>query len=105
MFSSIFAVWTAPRTHQASAEEVGQPGGIEVVTLDQVRSSHRVKVVQIVAGHMAARQLAQLGVRVASTLLVHRRAPMGGPVLLESDGSTVAVGRGLAQKVRVQLLK
>jgi Fe2+ transport system protein FeoA len=30
---------------------------------------------------------------------------MGGPVLLESDGSTVAVGRGLAQKVRVQLLK
>jgi ferrous iron transport protein A len=54
---------------------------------------------------MAARQLAQLGVRTGSTLTVHRRAPMGGPILVESAGSTVAIGRGLARKVTVQILK
>jgi ferrous iron transport protein A len=61
-------------------------------------------VVQIVAGQSATRQLTQLGIRAGTTLRVRRSAPMGGPVLVESGGSMVAIGRGMARKVSVQTL-
>ena len=61
-------------------------------------------MVLIVAGHSAARQLAQLGIRAGTTLKVHRSAPMGGPVLVESGSSMVAIGRGMARKVSVQIV-
>ena len=62
-------------------------------------------MVQIVAGRSATQQLAQLGVRAGSTLRVQRSAPMGGPILVDSGGSMVAIGRGMARKVSVQTLE
>lgn len=74
------------------------------LTLDRIRAGQEVKVVQIVAGQSATRQLAQLGIRAGATLGVRRSAPMGGPVLVDSGGSMVAIGRGMARKVHVQTL-
>jgi len=74
------------------------------LTLDRIRSRQEVKVVQIVAGQSATRQLAQFGICPGSTVKVRRSAPMGGPVLVDSGGSMVAIGRGMARKVRVQTL-
>ena len=62
-------------------------------------------MVQIVAGQSATRQLAQFGVCPGTTLKVRRSAPMGGPVLIDSGGSMVAIGRGMARKVSVQILE
>ncbi|MEJ2007773.1 MAG: FeoA family protein [Acidobacteriota bacterium] len=73
-------------------------------TLDRIRAGQEIKVVQIVAGQSAARQLAQLGIRAGTTLKVRRSAPMGGPVLVDSGGSMVAIGRGMARKVSVHIL-
>ena len=73
-------------------------------TLDRIKAGQEVKVVQIVAGQSATRQLAQLGIRAGNTLRVRRSAPMGGPVLVDSGGSMVAIGRGMARKVSVQKL-
>lgn len=60
---------------------------------------------EIVAGQSATRQLAQLGIRAGTRLTVRRSAPMGGPVLVDSGGSMVAIGRGMARKVSVQILE
>jgi ferrous iron transport protein A len=73
-------------------------------TLDRIRAGQEIKVVQIVAGQSATRQLAQLGVRPGTTLRVRRSAPMGGHVLVDSGGTMVAIGRGMARKVSVQAL-
>jgi ferrous iron transport protein A len=77
---------------------------LSTTTLDRIRAGEEIKVVQIVAGQSATRQLAQLGIRAGTTLRVRRSAPMGGPVLVESGGSMVAIGRGMARKVSVQTL-
>ncbi len=79
--------------------------GPSTSTLDQIRAGRDVKVVQIVAGQSATRQLAQLGIRAGTTLKVRRSAPMGGPVMVDTEGSTVAIGRGMARKVSVQTLE
>jgi ferrous iron transport protein A len=74
-------------------------------TLDKIRAGQSVKVAQIAAGQAATLQLAQLGIRSGATLVVRRSAPLGGPVMVESGGSTVAIGRGMARKVIVRTLE
>lgn len=49
--------------------------------------------------------LAQLDIRGGEVLEVKRAAPWGGPILVETNGSVVAVGRGLARKVLVEVLE
>lgn len=75
-----------------------------VVSLDRVRSRGRVEVVAVSGGRQARRMLGQLNIRVGEVLRLQRRAPLGGPVLVETGGSVVAVGRGLGRKVLVRRL-
>lgn len=81
-----------------------EAGGEAVVSLDRAPRARRVEVVEVVGGRRATHQLTQLAIRVGETLRVRRTAPLGGPLLVETRGSTVAVGRGLARKVRVRVL-
>jgi len=48
-------------------------------------------------------KLNQLGLQVGDKLHVLRRAPFGGPVLVECNGREVALGRGVAEKIIVEL--
>lgn len=94
--------WTALHLAKSSKEnKVKGPGEPSTLTLDRIGAGQEVKVVQIVAGPTATRQLEQLGIRAGTRLGVQRSAPMGGPVLVESEGSVVAIGRGMARKVCV----
>ncbi len=80
------------------------PAATPVVTLDRVRAPGRVQVREIAGGRSAVLLLGQLDIRVGEALEVQRIAPWGGPILVESNGSVVAVGRGLARKVWVEVL-
>ena len=88
--------------------ESGAPGSQAenetTIPLDRAPAASRVRVLEIAGGHGATRMLAQLDIRVGKTLRVHRSAPLGGPVLVETSGSTVAVGRSLARKVIVRVI-
>jgi Fe2+ transport system protein FeoA len=72
------------------------------VWLDEIKAGS-VEVVEVV-GSNVGRVLAQLGIREGKVLQVRRLAPLGGPILVECGGSAVAVGRGMARKVRVRVL-
>ena len=98
--------WTALRLIKNNSRHRAKRSGEPFTsTLDRIRAGQEVKVLQIVAGQSATRQLAQLGIRAGTTLIVRRSAPMGGPVLVDSGGSMVAIGRGMARKVSVQTLE
>ena len=72
--------------------------------LDRVPDSGRAEVVGVTSDHGANRRLAQLGIHIGARLQVRQRAPLGGPILVEVAGSTVALGRALARKVSVKIL-
>ena len=98
-------LWTPLRLAMSGGKrKVKRSEEPSTTTLDRIRAGREIKVIQIVAGQSATRQLAQLGIRAGITLGVRRSAPMGGPVLVDSGGSMVAIGRGMARKVRVQTL-
>jgi len=95
--------WIAPRLTKSSRSKLTEVSFAP--TLDKIRAGQSVKVTEIAAGQGATLQLAQLGIRAGATLAVRRSAPLGGPILVESAGSMVAIGRGMARKVYVQTLE
>ena len=97
--------WTPLRLAKSSRKQtVRKSNEPSTLTLDRVSAGQEARVLQIAAGTSATRQLAQFGICAGTTLTVRRSAPMGGPVLVDSGGSTVAIGRGMARKVTVQIL-
>ncbi len=63
-------------------------------------SGTRVRVLEV--PERMVTQLARQGVRSGDVLKVINRAPMGGPILVEVKGATIALGRAVARKIVVQ---
>lgn len=73
--------------------------------LDQAPLRKWLVVVEVPQGRGAARSLAHLGVIVNEKLRVRSAAPWGGPILVEVGGTTVAIGRCLANHIKVRALR
>jgi len=73
-------------------------------SLDAVPETCHAEIVHLTSDATTNRQLARLGIEKGATVYVRRAAPLGGALLVEVGGSTVALGRGLARRVRVRLL-
>ena len=73
-----------------------------VTSLDRAEGREAVEVLEISGPRNIANSLAQLGIRVGEELRVRRSAPLGGAVLVETRERSVALGRGLARKVKVR---
>jgi len=50
-------------------------------------------------------KLRQLGLCPGRTVKVLRYAPMGGPLMLDIEGRSVALGRGIAARVQIEVTK
>jgi Fe2+ transport system protein FeoA len=72
--------------------------------LDSVPRRSYVEVVEVPRGRRAGRLLAQVGILLHEKLRVRNAAPLGGPILVDAGGATIAVGRSLASRIRVRML-
>ncbi len=84
--------------------DTGSSGGTAPCSLDRAPGRRHAEVVRVEGGREVSRRLAQLGVHRGTVLYVKQSAPLGGPILIETRGTTVAVGRGLARKILVRPL-
>ena len=75
-----------------------------VTSLDRAPQSEWVEVVELPRGRGASRHLEQVGICANERLHVLSAAPLGGPVLVEAAGATVAIGRSLASRITVRLI-
>lgn len=71
-------------------------------TLEQAALGLPVRVSGIDGGHEVRSRLATMGLLPGVILSVLQRGPLGGPVLIEVDGTRIALGRGVARKVLVE---
>ncbi len=72
------------------------------MTLLEVNTGRSVRVRQIHGGLVLEHKLRQLGVFPGDLAQVVRHAPLGGPVLIEIGGRSIALGRGIAAKIEVE---
>lgn len=74
------------------------------VRLDCQPEGCQAKVMELHCASVPAQRLAEMGVHVGAVLRVQRSAPLGGPLLIEVQGSLVALGRRLAHHVLTRTL-
>lgn len=98
LVASFWGWMVAARAQEGAGERQGA-----VRTLDSVRAPVFVQVLRV-RGDRPAALLAQLEIREGQVLEVQRSAPLGGPVLVRSGGTTVAVSRAVARHVAVRVL-
>lgn len=73
-------------------------------TLNLVGVKSRIQVVEISGGWGVRQRLSQLGIHPGDIMIVKRSGIFGGPLVVNVHNTDVALGRGMAKKVIVQLL-
>jgi Fe2+ transport system protein FeoA len=63
-----------------------------------------LKVLAILGGWETRRSFNQMGIHAGDQIRVLRRAPFGGPLVIDNAGTQVAVGKQLAEKIKVEVL-
>jgi len=63
-----------------------------------------LRVLLITGGWEVRRSFNQFGIQPGDSIRVLRRAPFGGPLMIESQGTRVAVGKQLAEQIQVEVL-
>ncbi len=63
----------------------------------------QVEIVSFKGGKGISSKLRQLGLMPGDRIIVIKRAPFNGPLLVEASGRTIALGRGVAGKIEVKV--
>jgi len=74
------------------------------VTLDQLRLGKRARVIEIHGGRGLRRNLTQMGIHPGDVVCLAQGGVSYGPLVVEVNGSRIALGRGVARKVLVDPL-
>jgi ferrous iron transport protein A len=72
-------------------------------TLLQISPGNSVRVVDFDGGGHLRSKLIQYGIYPGDCLRLLRKAPMGGPLLVTCNEREIALGRGVADKIIVEL--
>jgi len=72
-------------------------------TLLQISPGNSVRVIDFNGGVHLRSKLIQYGIYPGDCLRLLRKAPMGGPLLVECNEREIALGRGVADKIIVEL--
>ncbi|MBN1770318.1 MAG: ferrous iron transport protein A [Deltaproteobacteria bacterium] len=72
------------------------------VRLVECGRGDRVRIVRIDAGRGAALNLMNLGLDVGHVVELLQRSPLRGPLLVSHDGTEIAIGYHLAEKILVE---
>jgi ferrous iron transport protein A len=62
-----------------------------------------VRVVDFRGGKILRRKLSQYGIQPGDCVQMIRRAPLGGPLLIMCNQREIALGRGVAEKIIVEM--
>ncbi len=71
-------------------------------TADQLPPGHAATVLAVQAGRGVALRLRTLGLRPGSVVRALAHGPLRGPVILEVEGTRLALGRGIARRILVR---
>ena len=71
--------------------------------LINIEDNIQVEIVSFRGGWGISSKLRQLGLMPGDRIIVTKRAPFNGPLLVEANGRSIALGRGVAGKIEVKV--
>ncbi|MCD6381977.1 MAG: ferrous iron transport protein A [Candidatus Aenigmarchaeota archaeon] len=75
----------------------------KIISLLDLKSGETGKVVELRGGPMFQRKVRIIGIREGHPLRVVSIQPIGGPVTVEVSRTKVTIGRGMAQRIFVEV--
>ena len=63
-----------------------------------------LRILLITGGWEVRRSFNQMGIQPGDRVRILRRAPFGGPLMIDSQGTRVAVGKQLAEQIHVEVV-
>jgi DtxR family Mn-dependent transcriptional regulator len=88
--------------HSKGLEEVGKHNQ-NLVSIGNLKKGQCGKIALIRGGHNLLQRLLDMGLTPGTKICAVKVAPLGGPVELSVRGSKLAIGKGVAAKVFVEL--
>ena len=73
------------------------------MTLDKVKSNQVVEIKHIDGGWGTRQRLNQLGIYAGGRVRIKRSSAFGGPLIIAFNNSEVAIGRGLAARIQIEI--
>ena len=73
--------------------------------LDKVGVNNNVKILEIEGGWGIRQRLTQMGIHIGDKVVIKQNGMFGGPILIGVNNSEIALGRGMASRVKVEVLK
>jgi len=74
------------------------------LNLYEAEAQSYLKIRTILGGWEIRRSFNQMGIHAGDRIRVVCRAPFGGPLVIDNRGTQVAVGKQLAENVKVEVL-
>ena len=71
-------------------------------TLLQISPGESVRVIDFAGGVNLRSKMIQYGIHPGDCMRLVRKAPLGGPLLVECNQREIALGRGVADKIIVE---
>lgn len=75
------------------------------INLYEAGEHARLRILMIMGGWEVRRSFNQMGIQPGDRIRVLRRAPFGGPLIIDNRGTHVAVGKKLAEQIHVEVLR
>ncbi|MFN2215564.1 MAG: ferrous iron transport protein A [Anaerolineales bacterium] len=75
---------------------------METNKLINLQVNDQARIVSFDGGQQLATKLRQYGLFIGDQIRIVRSAPFGGPILIESGGREIALGKGVAGKIMVE---
>jgi ferrous iron transport protein A len=74
------------------------------ISLYEADDDAELTILSITGGWEVRRSFNQIGIQPGDRVRILRRAPFDGPLMIDNQGTRVAVGKQLAEKIRVAVL-
>ncbi len=73
--------------------------------LTEMGTDKKCKVVEFNGGQNMKTKLENLGIRIGNQITVNNNSFMGGPITVMAGSTKVAIGRKMAEKIIVEVVK
>lgn len=73
--------------------------------LTDLSTNTQGKITSISGGHILQQRLQSMGIRNGKIVTVKTKQPFKGPITIEVCGTQMTIGRGMANKIQVELIE
>ena len=74
------------------------------VQLTRLKVGEKATIIRLEGGQQFQKKLRTTGIREGKIIVLLTKQPFGGPIVVEIDGRETTIGRGMAQRIIVDVL-